>query len=125
MQRCMLLSKIHRAVVTDLCVDYEGSIAMPPEVAEAAGLLPAEKVMVANLATGARFWTYVMIGEEGGGFRLNGAAARLGSVGDRIIVFSFAWMPDDEARAHRPRIVHMDEANRIARVEGPAPGPKG
>ena len=121
MQRCMLLSKIHRAVVSAAELDYEGSITVPPEVMAAAGLLPHETVHVANIASGARFTTYVIAGAEPGHFRLNGAAARLGAPGDRIIIFSFAWMDADEAARHRPRVVHMDEANRVARVEGPAP----
>ncbi len=119
MQRCMLLSKIHRAVVSEACLDYEGSITIPPEVMAASGLLPNERVLVANLANGARFETYVIAGTKAAHFCLNGAAARLGSPGERIIILSFAWMDADEAARHRPRIVHMDEANRIVRAEGP------
>lgn len=119
MQRCMLLSKVHRAVVSDADLDYEGSITIPPEVIEASGFAPGERVTVANIANGARFETYVMAGTEPAHFRLNGAAARLGGRGDRIIIFSFAWMDAEEAARHRPRVVHMDEANRIVRVEGP------
>jgi aspartate 1-decarboxylase len=106
--------------VSDANLAYEGSITIPPEVQEAARLLPHERVLVANLANGERFWTYVIVGSEPGVFALNGAAARLGAPGDRIIVFSFAWMDDQEAARHRPRIVHMDEANRIVRTGGPA-----
>lgn len=118
MQRCMLLAKIHRAVVSEANRDYEGSITIPPEVMEASGLLPNERVLVANLASGARFWTYAMAGTAQGHFCLNGAAARLGAPGDRVIIFSFAWMDPGEAAGHRPRVVLMDEANRIVRVEG-------
>ena len=119
MERCMLLSKVHRAVVSDTSVDYEGSITIPPEVMEAARFLPGERVLVANVSNGARFETYAMAGTEPASFVLNGATARLGAVGDRIIVFTFAWLDADEAARHRPRVVHMDEANRIVSVEGP------
>ena len=122
MQRCMLLSKIHRATVTDTALHYEGSITIPQDVVEAARLLPGERVLVANLSTGERFTTYVMVGSEPGRFCLNGAAARLGASGDRIIIMSFAWLDSREVETHRPRVVHMDEANRIVRVEGPPGG---
>ena len=121
MQRCMLLSKVHRAVVSAAELDYEGSLTVPPEVMAAAGFLPNEAVQVANISNGERFTTYAIPGGEPAHFRLNGAAARLGAPGDRIIVFTFAWVDSEEAAAHRPRVVHMDEANRITRVEGPAP----
>jgi len=117
----MLLSKIHFAVVSEARVDYEGSITIPPEAAEAAGFLPGERVLVANTRNGERFVTYVMIGAEPGRFGLNGAAAKLGVPGDRVIVLSFAWMDEEEARSHRPRRVFMDESNRIKRIEGPEP----
>lgn len=119
--RCMLLAKIHRATVTDTNLNYEGSITIPRDVVEAAGLLPGEHVLVANLATGERFSTYVMIGSEPGRFCLNGAAARLGASGDRIIIMAFGWLDAQEATRHRPRIVLLDEANRILKVEGPQP----
>jgi aspartate 1-decarboxylase len=116
----MLLSKVHRAVITDADVDYVGSLTMPPEVVEAAGFLQHEQIMVADITTGARFWTYVMVGEEAGKFCLNGAAAKLGAPGDIVIIFTFAWMDEAEAKPHVPRVVHMDEKNAIVRVEGPA-----
>lgn len=119
MQRCMLLSKLHRAVVTELAPDYEGSLTIPKDLAEKAGILSGERVLVANIANAARFWTYAMLDDRPGRFCLNGAAARLGSVGDRIIVFTFAWMTDEEAAGHRPRVVVLDESNRVVGVEGP------
>ena len=119
MMRHMLLSKIHRATVTACDLEYEGSLTIPRESVEAAGLLAGEQILVANLSTGARFETYVMVGEKKGEFRLNGAAARLGAPGDRIIVMAFAWMDAGEAARHEPRLVYVDEKNRIVRVEGP------
>jgi aspartate 1-decarboxylase len=112
----MLLSKVHRAVINELSLDYDGSISVPPEVMEAARLLPGEQVLVANLSNGARFTTYVLAGTESARFVLNGAAARLGSPGDKVIIFSFTWLDQEEAEGHRPRVCHMDEANRIVRV---------
>ncbi len=120
MQRCMLLAKIYRAGVSEACLDYEGSIAVPPEVVEATGLLAAERVLVANVTTGARFETYVIPGEKAAHFCLNGAAAHLGSPGDRIIVMAFAWLDEGEAARHTARVVVMDEHNRITRVTGGA-----
>ena len=120
MQRTMLLAKIHRAVVSEAALDYEGSLTIPPEVMDASGILPHEKIMVATVSNGARFWTYAIPGTERGRFCLNGATARLGSPGDRIIVFAFAQVDAEEAAEHRPRIVVMDESNRIVKVEGPS-----
>ncbi len=120
MQRCMLLAKIHRAVVSETALDYEGSLSIPPEVMEASGILPYERIMVANVSNGQRFWTYAIAGTESGHFCLNGAAARLGSPGDRIIAFTFAQVDAEEAPKHRPRVVLMDESNRIVKVEGPS-----
>jgi len=121
MQRCMLLSKIHRAVVSAGDVDYEGSLTIPPEVMEAGGIREHEMLHVANIANGKRFTTYAIAGTEPAHFRLNGAAARMGAPGDRIIVFTFTWLDAEEIKTHRPRMVYMDEANRITRVDGPAP----
>jgi aspartate 1-decarboxylase len=116
----MLLSKVHLATVTDSDLNYDGSLTIPPEVVEAAGYQPYEQIMVADVSSGTRWWTYVMVGTEPGRFCLNGAAARLGEIGDRIIVFTFAWMDDAEAKGFKPRIVRMDEGNRIKKIEGPS-----
>jgi len=120
MQRCMLLSKVHLATVTDSNLNYDGSLTIPPEVIEAAGLQAYEQIMVANVANGARFWTYVIVGTEPGQFCLNGAAARMGAAGDKVIVFAFSWMDEAEAKSHKPRIVRMEDGNRIKKIEGPS-----
>jgi aspartate 1-decarboxylase len=120
MQRSMLLAKIHRAVVNETALDYEGSLTIPPEVMEASGILPYERIMVANITNGRRFWTYAIAGTESGHFCLNGAAARLGTPGDRVIAFAFGQVEAEAAAGHRPRVVLMDESNRIVRVEGPS-----
>ncbi|NLB65882.1 MAG: aspartate 1-decarboxylase [Lentisphaerae bacterium] len=113
MQRIMLKSKIHRATVTGLKLDYEGSIEIDEDLMEAADLLPGEQVHVLNLQTGARFVTYVIRGARGSGeMALNGPAARLAHSGDTIIVISYATMDSAAAASHRPTVVRVDGRNR-------------
>jgi len=112
----ILKSKIHQATVTGFNMEYEGSIVVDSELMEEVGLLPYEKVLVANMATGDRFETYVIPGTSGSrSIELNGATARLGQSGDRVIIFSFARMAEAEARNFRPKIVLLDENNRVIR----------
>ena len=109
----MLHAKIHRARVTETQLDYSGSITLDPLLMKAAGILPHEKVLVANLSNGSRAETYCIPGLEGSGeVCLNGAAARLAQVGDRVIVMAFAIVSQEEAKCLEPRIVHVDENNR-------------
>jgi len=113
-QRFMLKSKIHRAVLTGTELDYEGSIAIDRDLLEAADMLPGEQVQVLNLNNGSRLITYVIEAEAGSGtVLLNGPAARRGSVGDRVIVLSYCAVSEDEARRLRPRIVKVDGGNRL------------
>jgi len=110
----MLKSKIHRAKVTQVNLDYEGSITIDRTLMEAADLYQYEKVDVLNVNNGARFSTYVIEGEPGSGvIGLNGAAARLAVVNDLVIVVSYRTMSDDEARRLNPVVVHVDGNNRI------------
>jgi len=112
--RTMLKSKIHRAKVTQVNLDYEGSITIDRTLMEAADLYQYEKVDVLNVNNGARFSTYVIEGEPGSGvIGLNGAAARLAVVNDLVIVVSYRTMSDDEARRLNPVVVHVDGNNRI------------
>ena len=112
----LLKSKLHTAAVTGVNMDYEGSIVVDAALMEEVRLYPFEKVLVSNIATGDRFETYVIPGEAGSGsIELNGATARLGQIGDRVIIFAFAKMPESEAGAHTPRIVQLDENNRVIR----------
>jgi len=113
-QRFMLKSKIHRAVLTGTELDYEGSIAIDRDLLEAADMLPGEQVQVLNLNNGSRLITYVIEAEAGSGtVLLNGPAARRGNVGDRVIVLSYCAVSEDEARRLRPRIVKVDGGNRL------------
>jgi aspartate 1-decarboxylase len=104
------------AAVSGVNMDYEGSIVVDSALMEEVHLYPYEKVLVANMATGDRFETYVIPGESGSSsIELNGATARLGQIGDRVIIFAFAKMPETEASASTPRIVQLDENNRVIR----------
>ena len=108
----MLKSKIHRATITGTELDYVGSITIDEGLLEEANLLPGEQVQVLNCNNGARFITYTLVGPRGSGtVLLNGPAARLGAVGDKVIVLSYVQMPEDEARSWQPRIVHVDDGN--------------
>jgi aspartate 1-decarboxylase len=115
--RIMLQSKIHRARVTKLNIDYEGSITIDERLMEAAEILPYEQVHVVNLNNGARFETYVIRGEpDGGEIGLNGAAARLAAKGDIVIILTYAHVDDEEARHLVPRVVQVDARNRIVKT---------
>jgi aspartate 1-decarboxylase len=110
----MFKSKIHRAVVTQAELYYEGSLTVDSELLAAADLLDYEKVAVVNVNNGERFETYVIPGEPGSGvICLNGAAARKGAVGDEVIIISYASMTDEEVRTYKPTVVHVDKRNRI------------
>jgi aspartate 1-decarboxylase len=112
-QRIMLKSKIHRATLTGTELDYEGSIAIDRNLIEAAGFLPGEQVHVLNLSNAQRLITYVIEAPAGSGtMMLNGPAARLGAVGDLVVVLSYAIVDDAEARTLKPTVVHVDAKNR-------------
>jgi aspartate 1-decarboxylase len=114
----MLKSKIHRATVTDCDLHYVGSITIDRELLDAADILPHEQVAVVDVDNGARFETYTIAGERGGGaIKLNGAAARLVARGDRIIVISYASYTLEEIDLYLPRVVHVDAHNRILAVD--------
>ena len=115
--RTFLQSKIHRATVTEANVDYVGSISIDEDLMDAAGLLEYEQVHVAGLTKGARLITYVIKAPRGSGtITLNGAAALLVDVGELVIIFSYAQLSDDEIDKHHPRIVLVDEKNRVTEV---------
>ncbi len=116
MFRLMLRSKIHRATVTDANLEYEGSLTVDPVLLEAAGILPYELVHVSNLNNGERFETYVIPGKRGSGeMVLNGPTARRGVKGDKIIVFCYEYFNEQELKTFKPRIIVVDERNRIAK----------
>jgi aspartate 1-decarboxylase len=115
----MLKSKIHRATITEARVDYIGSITIDADLLERADMLPYEKVLVADCDNGERLETYVIEGPPGSGVVcMNGAAARLVSKGDTVIIMSFADYSDAEARSHRPRAIFVDDDNRPVSLSG-------
>jgi aspartate 1-decarboxylase len=112
--RTMLKSKIHRATVTQADLHYVGSITIDADLIEAADLLPGEQVAVVDVTNGARLETYVIEGSRGSGvISINGAAAHLVHAGDLVIVISYAVLPDADAKAYEPKVVFVDDANRI------------
>jgi aspartate 1-decarboxylase len=118
MHRQMLKSKIHRATVTACDPDYVGSLTLDPELMKAADLLANEQVHVWDIENGARFVTYVIEGEEGSrAVQVNGAAALLVREGDKVIVASFAAYDERDLDTCAPLVVHVDDRNRIARVD--------
>jgi aspartate 1-decarboxylase len=132
MRRRMMKSKIHRATVTDANLHYVGSITVDRDLMDQADLLEYEQVAVVDIDNGARLETYVIPGARGSGsICLNGAAARLVSPGDRVIVISYAEYDREELESYAPTIVHVDRSNRAideltaellaAEQAGPAP----
>ena len=110
----LLKAKIHRARVTEANLAYEGSITIDKNLLEASGIYAHEQVHVVDIDNGQRFVTYVIEGKAGSGVMcVNGAAARLVSVGDRIIVIAYGQCTKEEAREHRPRVVLVDDRNSI------------
>ena len=114
MNRTMLRAKIHRIRVTECDVEYEGSLTLDRELMEQASMVPYERVEVYDIDNGNRFATYLIEGERGSGACcVNGAAARLVSEGDKLILASYVTLEDDDVPQHRPRVVLVGEGNRI------------
>lgn len=112
MKLTMFKSKLHQMKVTEANLMYEGSITIDEDLLELANILPYEKVAVVNITNGSRLETYTIPGERGSRVCcMNGAAARLTQVDDRIIVIAFAQMEPEEAKSHKPTIVIVDENN--------------
>ena len=110
----LLRAKLHRIRVTEACLDYVGSLTVDIDLMEAVGLFANEKILCANVENGERFETYAIKGPRGSGVCcLNGAAAHKGKVGDRLIVMTWAQMPEEEARSFTPRVGVMDGNNRL------------
>ena len=115
MKLTMLKAKIHRATVTRAHLDYEGSVTIDRTLLEASGILPYERVEIYNVTRGSRLATYAIEGEAGSGaIEINGAAAHLAGPGDLVILAAYCEMSPEEAPAHRPRLVFVDERNRIS-----------
>jgi aspartate 1-decarboxylase len=118
MKRQMLRAKLHRVAVTERDVEYEGSLSLDPALMDACGMVPYERVEVYNLTLGSRFATYLIEAERGSGACcVNGAAAHLVEVGDRLILAAYCEVEDSEVPWHRPRIVLVGTDNRIREVK--------
>ncbi len=118
MRLTLLKSKLHRATVTGADLNYEGSIALGPDLRRAAGLLTFERVEIYNVNNGERFATYVIAGRRRGEVTLNGAAARLVQPGDEVIIAAYAEFEPAEAARHEPTVVLLDRRNRPRRKRG-------
>jgi aspartate 1-decarboxylase len=117
MQRTLLLAKIHNCTLTAANLNYVGSISIDETILNAAGILPYEQVQVVNVANGERLITYAIAASAGSGaIELNGAAARLGMPGDRLIIMTYAQLTFEELRTHSPRVVLVDNQNRLIEV---------
>ena len=128
MNRTMFKSKIHRATVTHADLHYVGSVSVDLDLLEAADILPGELVSIVDITNGARLETYTIAGERGSGvIGINGAAAHLMHENDLVILITYAQMTTEEAKAYEPKVVHVDQNNRIIQLgndpaEGIAPG---
>jgi aspartate 1-decarboxylase len=115
--RYMLKSKIHRAIVTEADLNYVGSITIDKNLMEAADIIENEKVTIVNNNNGARFETYVIEGEAGSGIVcLNGAAARLATRGDVIIILTYTILSNEECKEHKPQLVYVNEKNQVEKT---------
>ncbi|MFA5159170.1 MAG: aspartate 1-decarboxylase [Candidatus Omnitrophota bacterium] len=116
MQRQMLGGKIHRATVTEACINYPGSITIDKKLMDGADILPYEKVLIANLNNGSRIESYAIPGPAGSGvICLNGGAAKHGKVGDIVIILTFVVLTTSEAQKHKPKVVFVDSKNHIVK----------
>ncbi|MGX1159148.1 L-aspartate 1-decarboxylase [Arthrobacter sp. SLBN-100] len=128
MNRTIFKSKIHRATVTHADLHYVGSVTVDLDLLEAADILPGELVSIVDITNGARLETYTIAGERGSGvIGINGAAAHLMHENDLVILITYAQMTTEEAKAYEPRVVHVDENNRVIQLgndpaEGFTPG---
>jgi len=127
MMRIMMKSKIHRATVTQADLDYVGSVTLDAALMEAADLLEGEQVAIVDITNGARIETYAIPGPAGSGvIGINGAAAHRVHPGDLVIIMSYAMMSDEQARALKLKVVHVDAENRVVKIGNdpaePVPG---
>ena len=113
----LLKSKLHRATVTEADLNYVGSITIDEELMKVSYIVEYEKVQIVNINNGHRFETYVIAGRPGSGIMcLNGAAARMAQVGDKIIIMSYASMTPEEAKSHKPTVVLLGEDNQVSGI---------
>ena len=114
----MFKGKLHRATVTQADINYVGSVTIDSELLERSGILSGEKVQIVNINNGERFETYTIAGDSGSGIIcVNGAAARLVQVGDKVIIIAYALMDQNEAKEFKPNVLVLDDKNRILSIK--------
>jgi len=117
MLKSLLKTKINGATVTQTEPEYEGSITIDEDIMEKADILPAEELMILNINNGARFITYCIKGERNSRtICLNGPCAKLAQVGDKVMVLCFSLFSQEEAKKHKPKIIYLDENNKITKI---------
>lgn len=117
MQRTLLLAKIHNCTLTAANINYVGSISVDQVLLDKAGILPYEQVQVVNVTNGERFITYAIpAAADSRAIELNGAAARLGMIGDRLIIMSYGQFTSEELKTYSPTVVIVDDRNRLLEV---------
>ncbi|HUP91909.1 MAG TPA: aspartate 1-decarboxylase [Solimonas sp.] len=122
MQLHMLKCKLHRARVTHAELDYDGSCAIDSKLLELANIMEFEQIQIYNITNGERFTTYAIKAEAGSGLiSVNGAAAHKARVGDRVIICAYTQLDEAAARVHKPRLVYLDEHNRVVRTTNTIP----
>ena len=122
MQLTLLKSKLHRACVTHAELDYDGSCAIDSRLLDAAGIIPYEQIQIYNITNGERFITYAIKADAGSGIvSVNGAAAHKARVGDRVIICTYTQMEAAAARVFKPKLIYLDERNRIVRTANTIP----
>ena len=122
MQRTLLAAKIHSCTITDANLQYMGSISIDELLLTAVGIVPYEQVHVVNVNNGERFITYAIAATPGSGsIELNGAAARLGVKGDKLIIMTYAQFNDVEAHNHHPKVVLVDDRNQVTEIKSYIP----
>lgn len=124
MFRTLMRAKVHGATLTEANLNYTGSLTLDSGIMEQLGMLPSEQVQVLNLNNGSRLITYLLAGEKGSGVvALNGAAARLGQPGDKVLIVTYAVMSEEEARQFHSKVALVDERNRVVEILEDSPIP--
>lgn len=122
MQLTMLKCKLHRACVTHAEIDYEGSCAIDSRLLDLSGIMEYEQIQIYDVSNGERFTTYAIAAEPGSGIiSVNGAAAHKARVGDRVIICAYSGMEEAQARIYKPKLVYLDETNRVTRTANTIP----
>jgi len=122
MQSTMLKAKLHQARVTHAVLEYEGSCAIDGNLLDMAGIFENEQIQIYNIENGQRFTTYAIRGEEGSGIiSVNGAAAHLAEVGQRVIICAYAGYSDEELKEYKPRLIYLAEGNEVSHTSNAIP----